>query len=54
MKNIIILISCFVAFIYLICEPEILNVKVVLLKIISLIYLFLVAKANNYFYWGEL
>lgn len=52
MKVILTIIS-FIAFIILIGETEELTFITVLLKSISLAWLWLIAKANNYFYQGE-
>ena len=53
MKKVILSIISFIAFIILIGEIEELTFIIVLLKVISLGWLWLVAKANNYFYQGE-
>ena len=53
MKKVILTIISFIAFIILIGEIEELTFSIVLLKSISLTWLWLVAKANNYFYQGE-
>lgn len=53
MKKAIILISLFIAFLIVISEIEEITFTVILLKSISLFYIWLVAKANNYFYEGE-
>lgn len=52
MKKVILIIS-FIAFIILIGEIEELTFSIVLLKVISLAWLWLIIKANNYFYQGE-
>lgn len=49
MKKFIIIISI-ISFLYLIGEAEEITFLTILFKIISLIWLWLVAKANNYFY----
>lgn len=49
MKKVILIIS-FIAFIILIGEIEELTFSIVLLKVISLAWLWLIIKANNYFY----
>ena len=41
------------AFLYLIGEQEEITIEIVALKFLSLGWLWLVAKANNYFYQGE-
>lgn len=53
MKKAILTIISFIAFIILIGEIEDLTFSIVLLKAISLVWLWLIAKANNYFYQGE-
>lgn len=53
MKKAIISIISILAFLYLICEPEEITLGIVALKFLSLFWLWLVAKANNYFYQGE-
>ena len=53
MKKVILTIISFIAFIILIGETEELTFGIVLLKVISLAWLWIVAKANNYFYEGE-
>lgn len=53
MKKVILTIISFIAFIILIGEIEELTFNIVLLKAISLAWLWLIAKANNYFYKGE-
>lgn len=53
MKKIILTIISFIAFIILAGEIEKLTFSIVLLKAISLAWLWLIAKANNYFYQGE-
>lgn len=53
MKKAIISIISILAFLYLIGDPEEITIGIVSLKFISLGWLWLVAKANNYFYQGE-
>ena len=53
MKKVIIFITMFIAFILLIGEFEEISFSIISIKLISLFYLWLVAKANNYFYQGE-
>ena len=53
MKKVILTIISFIAFIILIGEIEELPFSIVLLKVISLAWLWLIAKENNYFYQGE-
>lgn len=45
----IILIFSFISIIIVIGEPEELTMKIIFLKIISMFYLWLVLKSNNYF-----
>ena len=52
MNKVILTIISFIAFIILIGEIEELTFSIVL-KVISLAWLWLIAKANNYFYQGE-
>lgn len=53
MKKVILTIISFIAFIILIGEIEELTFNIVLLKAISLAWLWLIAKANNYFFIKE-
>lgn len=53
MKKLFLVITIFIAFIILIGEIEELTFGIIAMKIASLFYLWLVAKANNYFYQGE-
>jgi membrane protein YqaA with SNARE-associated domain len=53
MKKVILTIISFIAFIILIGETEELTFSLVLLKVLSLIWLWLIIKANNYFYQGD-
>ena len=53
MKKAIISIISILAFLYLIGEQEEITIGIVVLKFLSLGWLWLVAKANNYFYQGE-
>lgn len=53
MKKVIIFITMFIAFILLIGEFEEITFSIISIKLISLFYIWLVAKANNYFYQGE-
>lgn len=53
MKKAILFILSFIAFIILIGETEEIALKIILLKVISLAWLWLIAKANNYFYRGD-
>ena len=48
MKKVILFITMSMAFLILIGEPEKITINIIILKIINLIYLWLVA--NNYFY----
>lgn len=52
-KNFIIVIITMLAFIVVVGEPEEIPIKIVALKLLSLAWLWIVAKANNYFYEGE-
>lgn len=49
MKKIILFILLFIAGIILIAEPEVVIAKVILGKIVCLLYVILFCKANNYF-----
>lgn len=53
MKKVIISIISILAFLFLIGEPEEITIGIVALKFLSLGWLWLVEKANNYFYEGE-
>lgn len=53
MKKIIISIISILAILYILGEQEEITIKIVLLKFLSLGWLWLVAKANSYFYQGE-
>ena len=53
MKKTIICIISILAFLYLIGEQEGITLGIVSIKILSLTWLWLVAKANNYFYQGD-
>lgn len=53
MKKVIIFITMFIAFILLIGEFEEITFSIISIKLISLFYLWVVAKANNYFYQEE-
>lgn len=53
MKKAIISIISIIAFLYLIGEQEEITIKILALKFLSLGWLWLVVKANNYFYQGE-
>lgn len=53
MKKIIISIISILAILYILGEPEEITIKIVALKFLSLGWLWLVAKANNYFYQGR-
>lgn len=53
MKKVIISIISILAILYLIGEQEEITIGIVALKFLSLGWLCLVAKANNYFYEGE-
>ena len=53
MKKVLLTIISFIAFIILIGEPEEITIKIVALKFLSLAWLWIIAKANNYSYKGE-
>ena len=53
MKKVILTIISVIAFLYLIGEQEEITIEKVVLKFLSLGLLWLIAKANNYFYQGE-
>ena len=53
MKKVITSIISILAFLYLISEQEEITIGIVALKFLTLGWLWLVAKANNYFYQGE-
>lgn len=53
MKKAIISIISILAFLYLIGETEEISAGILSLKFLSLGWLWLVVKANNYFYQGE-
>ena len=53
MKKIIISIISILAILYILGEPEEITIKIVALKFLSLGWLWLVVKANNYFLSGE-
>lgn len=53
MKKAIISIISILAFLYVIGEQEEITIGILALKFLSLGWLWLVAKANNYFYQGE-
>ena len=50
MKKFIILMISIIAFLYLIGEAEEISFITIILKGVSLMWLWVVAKANNYFY----
>lgn len=53
MKKAIKSIISILAFLYIIGEQEEITIGIIALKFLSLTWLWLVAKANNYFYQGE-
>ncbi|MFR6659545.1 MAG: hypothetical protein ACLURX_05905 [Clostridia bacterium] len=53
MKKVLLTIISFIAFIILIGESEKLTISIIVLKVLSLIWLWIIIKANNYFYQGE-
>lgn len=52
-KKGIIGITILISFLIIIGEPEQITISNILLRFTSLFYIWLVAKANNYFYQGE-
>lgn len=53
MKKAIISIISIIAILIVLGEPEEITIKIVALKFLSLGWLWLIAKANNYFYKGD-
>lgn len=53
MKKVLLTIISFIAFIILIGETEKITISIIVLKVLSLIWLWIIIKANNYFYQGE-
>ena len=53
MKKIVINIISIIAIFIVLGDPEKITIKIVALKFLSLGWLWLVAKSNNYFYQGE-
>lgn len=53
MKKTILIFLSILAFIILISEPEYFTLLNIILKVISLLWLLLIFKANNYFSKGE-
>ena len=53
MKKVAFSIISILAFLYLIGEQEEITIGIVALKFLALGWLWLIAKANNYFYQGE-
>ena len=53
MKNNLIILSLILALIYIIGEPEVMTIKIFIIKLLCIFWIWLVAKANNYFYKGE-
>lgn len=49
MKKIMLIVTNIIAFIILICEPQEMTVKQLIIKIICLTYIYIFVKANNYF-----
>lgn len=49
MKNLILIVTNIIAFIILICEPQEMTIKQIIIKIICLTYIYIFVKANNYF-----
>lgn len=52
MKNKILKLIATISIIILICETDKITIGIITIKIISILYLYLLAKANNYFYQG--
>lgn len=52
-KKGIIGITIIISFLIIIGEPEQITISNIVLRFTSLFYIWLVAKANNYFYQGE-
>lgn len=50
MKKVILTIISLIAFLLLIGEVEELTFSIIIIKVLSLAWLWLIAKANNYFY----
>ena len=53
MKKIVINIISIIAIFIVLGDPEKITIKIVALKFLSLGWLWLVTKSNNYFYQGE-
>lgn len=53
MKKVIFAIISIISFIILISDFEKLTFSLVLIKIMSLVWLYIIVNANNYFYQGE-
>ena len=53
MKKVLINIISIIAIFIILGEPKEITIKIVALKFLSLGWLWLVAKSNNYFYQGE-
>lgn len=53
MKRVLLTIISCIAFIILRVEAEKLTISIIVLKVLSLIWLWIIIKANNYFYQGE-
>lgn len=53
MKKLFLIITMLIAIIILLVEPEVVTIKSILIKAISLFYIWLILKANNYFNKGE-
>lgn len=52
MKKVVINIISIIAIFIILVDPEEIKIKIVALKFLSLGWLWLVAKSNNYFYQG--
>ena len=53
MKKVVINIISIIAIFIILGEPKEITIGIVALKILSIGWIWLVAKANNYFYQGE-
>lgn len=53
MKKAIISIISIIAIFIILGEPDEITIKIIALKFLSMGWLWIIAKANNYFYQGE-
>lgn len=53
MKKVLFTIISIIAILILLGDPEEITILNIFLKVISLLWFWLLAKANNYFYQGE-